>query len=277
MNNTSSLGILQRGAFIYYTGSVVFAAGIALLAVGAAFVMIFMIHYGSEPEKILLSVIFTGVGATLILTGINMMMRQTQYGYYIVGVSAFISLFGLFVFTFNYPHNWYYPLISYVLALYVIGFLMLFGNAFANVILWMIEGKPEAMVRGEEGIKVYTDEEIKRDIEEATRESIKVSTSELKFKEPSTGEVRLGKAFRETRGATTKVKDDIEEAKSLIKTIKPGERLKSGSAEVEGISRNLRDILRKGMVEKRRVEEIKDKIIDEVKKFYSFIRNKRNK
>jgi hypothetical protein len=269
--DTSSPGILHRGAFIYYVGSVVFAAGIALLAVGTAFVMIFRIHHGSEPEKIILCLIFTGVGTTLILTGINLMMRQTQYGYYIVGASAFISVLALLLFTSSYPHNWYYPLISYILALYVIGFLMLLGNAFANVILWMIEGKTEAVVGREGEIKLYTDEEIERDIEEATRKSIELSARKLEFKEPGVEGVRLGKVFRETRGNTTRVKDDMVEAKSLRKTIRPGERMKSGSTEVEGISRSLGDILRKSAVEKGRFGRIEDKIKAEVKKFYSFI------
>ncbi len=277
MDNTSSPGILQRGALIYYVGSVTFAAGIALLAVGTAFITISRIHYGSEPEKIILSVISTGVGTTLILTGINMMMKQTRYGYYIVGASAFISLLALLIFTSNYPHNWFYPLISYVLTLYIAGFLALLGNAFANVILWMIEGKPEAVVGREREIKIYTDEEIERDIEEATRKSIELSASELKFKEPGVEEVKLGKTFRETRGNITKVKDDIGEAKSLRKTINPGERMKSGSVEIESVSRNLGEILRKGAVQKGRFGKIKDEIKDEMKKFYSSIRVTRNR
>ncbi len=277
-DNTSSPGVLHRGAFVYYVGSVIFVVGIALLAAGAAFVMILRIHYGSEPTKILLTLISMGVGATLILTGINMMMRQARYGYCVVGVSAIISLLALYIFTSNYPHNWYYPIISYVLALYITGFLMLVGNAFANTILWMIAGKSEAVVRGEgEEMKIYTDEEIERDIEEATRKSIELSASELKFKELSVGEVRFGKAFRETRGNTTRVKDDIGEAKSLRKAINPGERMRFGSVEVESISGNLGEILRKGAVEKGRFGEIKDKIKGKVKKIFSFISVKRNR
>jgi len=277
MTNTNSPGVLHHGTIIYYVGSVTFAAGIVLLAVGTAFITIFRIHYGSEPEKIILTFIFTGVGATLILAGINLMMRQTRYGYCIVGASAFTSLLALLIFTANYPHNWRYPLISYILALYVVGFLALLGNAFANSILWMIEGKPEAVV-GREGeeIKIYTDEEIERDIEEATRKSIELSASELKFKEPGVEEVKFGKAFRESRGDTIRVKDDIGEAISLRKTINHGEREKSGSVEVESISRSLGDILRKEAVEKGRFGGIKDKIKGDIKKIHSFIPVKKN-
>jgi len=267
--------ILKHGALIYYVGSAIFASGIALLAVGVAFVMMQEIHYKSEPEEILLSSIFIGVGATMILAGINMMMKQTRYGYYIVGASTFASLFALLVFTYNYPQKWYYPLINYVLALYIVGFLVLVGNAFANVVLWMIEGEPEAVVR-KEGGRIYTDEEIERDIEDATRKSIELSASELTFKEPRAEDVRYGRVFRETRGTTTRIKDNLDEVTSLVKTINPGERIKSGSAEIESASKNLVDILRVGSVKKSKSREIKDKIMGMMERFYSLITVKRN-
>ncbi len=267
--------ILKHGALIYYIGSAIFASGIALLAVGVAFIMMQKIHYGSEPGKILLSSLFIGLGATMILAGMNMMMRQTRYGYYLIGASAFASLFALLVFTYNYPQKWYYPFISYVLALYVVGFLVLVGNAFANVVLWMIESKPEVVVR-KEGGRIYTDEEIERDIEYATRKSIELSASELTFKEPPTENVRYGRVFRETRGTTTRIKDNLDEVTSLVKTINPGERIKSGSAEIESASKNLVDILRVGSVKKSKSREIKDKVMGTMEKFHSLITVKRN-
>ena len=257
VDNTNSVGILRRGTVVYYVGSAIFAAGIALLAAGVAFAMIQRIHYGSEPWEILLFFVFTGVGGTLILAGINMMMKQTRYGYYIIAASVFVSFFALLIFARNYPYNWHYPLVSYVIALYTAGFLLLVGNAFANVILWMISGKPEAVgLRGEE-IKAYTDEEIERDIEEATRKSIELSAGELKFRDLDVEGVKFGKAFRETRGDTIRIKDNMEEAKSLEEAIKPGGKIKSGSVEVDKISMQLGEAMRKGAVEKGRFETFK--------------------
>ncbi|CAD6495117.1 MAG: hypothetical protein EMLJLAPB_01209 [Candidatus Argoarchaeum ethanivorans] len=266
--------ILKRGALIYYAGSAIFASGIALLALGVAFIMMQKIHYGSEPGEIFLSSIFIGVGATMILTGMNMMMRQTRYGHYLVGASTFASLFALLVFTYNYPQKWYYPLINYVLALYVVGLLVLVGNAFANVVLWMIEGEPGVAVRKEE-LRIYTDEEIERDIEDATRKSIELSASELTFKEPYAEDVKYGRIFRETRGTTTRIKDNLDEVTSLVKTVNPGGRIKSGSAEIESASKNLVDILRVGSVKKSKSREIKDKVVGTMERFYSLITVKR--
>ena len=273
--NISTPEILKRGALVYYVGSAIFASGIVLLAAGVAFVMIQRIHYGSEPEKIILSSALLCVGVTMILAGINMMMRQTRYGYHIVGASAFASLFAILMFIYNYPQKWYYPFINYVIVLYIVGFLVLVGNAFANVVLWMIESKPGAIARKEAG-KIYTDEEIERDLEEATRKSIEISASELKFKEPPVEDVRFGRAFRETRGTTIRFKDNVDEATSLMKTISHSERIKSGSAEIDSASKNLVDILRMGTVEKSKSREIKDKVRGMMEGFYSFVTVKRN-
>ena len=273
--NISTPEILKRGALVYYVGSASFASGVVLLAAGVAFVMMQRIHYGSEPGKVILASVLLCVGTTMILAGINMMMRQTRYGYYLVGASAFASLFAILLFTYNFPQEWYYPFINYVIVLYIVGFLVLVGNAFANVVLWMIESKPGAIARKEAG-KIYTDEEIERDIEDATRKSIELSASELTFKDPSMEDVRLGRVFNETRGTTTRFKDDLSEVTSLMDTISPGERIKSGSAEIESASKNLADILKTGTVERSKSKELKDKVRGMVERFYSFITVKRN-
>lgn len=273
--NISTPEILKRGALVYYVGSASFASGVVLLAAGVAFVMMQRIHYGSEPGKVILASVLLCVGTTMILAGINMMMRQTRYGYYLVGASAFASLFAILLFTYNFPQEWYYPFINYVIVLYIVGFLVLVGNAFANVVLWMIESKPGAIAR-KEAEKIYTDEEIERDIEDATRKSIELSASELTFKDPSMEDVRLGRVFNETRGTTTRFKDDLSEVTSLMDTISPGERIKSGSAEIESASKNLADILKTGTVERSKSKELKDKVRGMVERFYSFITVKRN-
>lgn len=233
-------GLLRRGASIYYVGSLFFVIGIAFLAIGSALVMIFQIHYGSEPEEILYTVVFIGTGIALTLLGINMMMKQTKKGYYLVGVSTFMSSFALFIFTSNYFYNWYYPLISYVFALYVIGFLLLLGNTFANVVLWVIENG--SMMTEERVAKTYTDEEIQRDIEEATRKSIEVAASELQIEVSDIENVTLGGSA--PAGHITRVKDDIDETKSLRQTISPGTVDKWGSIGIEKASVQLAEIMK---------------------------------
>ena len=252
---------LRRGESIYYIGSMFFIAGIALVALGSAFIMIFQLHYGSETNQILYIAIFLGTGIILVLIGINMMIKQTKKGYYIIGVGAFISSLALFIFASNYLHKWYYPLISYVLALYVMGFLALLGNAFGNVTLWTIENRPGAMMNEERLTKTYTDEEIQRDIEEATRKSIEAAASELQFEVDNTGDIKLGKSSPKTCGLITRVKDDIEESISLKQTIKPGSTDKWGSIGIDKASMHLAETMNQQKIEKRRFGGFKERIL----------------
>jgi hypothetical protein len=256
-----STGLLRRGLSIYYVGSMFFVAGIALVALGSAFVMIFQIHYGSEADKILYTVLFLGAGISLILIGINLMIKQRKKGYYVVGVSALISSFALLLLATTYLHNWYYPLISYVLALYVIGFLALLGNAFASVTLWIIEKSPGSMVREEKLTKTYTDEEIQRDIEEATRKSIEATASGLQFEVDDIGDIKLGKSSPKTCGLITRVKDDIDEIMSLRHTMTPGETDKWGSIGVDKASTQLAETMTQKKVEKGLFAGFKERIL----------------
>ena len=274
-NDVSSPGLLRRGVLVYYVGSVFFIAGIALSVLGVAFITIFRLHRGSPPEEILLTITFIGVGITVILTGMNLMIRQTRYGYYIVGGSAFMALLAVPIFAYNYPHDWYYPLISYLISLFVIGFLVLLGNAFANVTLWMIEGKSESVVSGEEKMKIYTDEEIERDIEEATRKSMEAAASELEFTVADLGELTLGKAFRETRGNITRIKDDVGETKNLRMTIHPSETDKWGSIGIDKVSMQLSETMEERPVEKDRFTEIVEGIRKKLKNLVNFVKLKR--
>jgi hypothetical protein len=243
-NKVKRNGVLHRGELIYSIGSLVFGAGIALLAVGISIVILFKIHYGSEPEEILISIFFTSLGVSLTPFGLNIMMRQTKYGYPIVCVSSFMSLLAISVFTFTYPHSWFYPLIGYTLALYVFGFLTMVGNAFINVALRVIEGSSESIDLEEKKIKSYTDEEIKKDIDEALRSSTEIIASELQFKIDETDNVKLGKAFNGNCSTVIRVKDDIDEAKNLGHTISPAETEKWGSVGIEKDSMLLADALK---------------------------------
>ena len=211
--NLLSPRLFCRGIPLYYVGSMVFAAGIALIVLGSVLIMIFQLHYGSEPEKILYTVVSIGVGIPLILIGINLMMKERMRGYLVITASALISSVAIYLFSTNYLTNWYYPLISYILGLYVVGFLILMGNAFANVIIWIIEQRLEPSRKEEEKSRLYTDEEIQRDIEEATRKSIEAAASELQFEIEKMPEAkRFDREVMGARGHITRVRDDIDEA-----------------------------------------------------------------
>ena len=201
-------------------------------------------------------------------------MRQTKYGKYIMTVSSFMSLIAILIFILNYYNNWYYPVISYIIAFYVIGFSMLLGNAFANITVWMIHGKPEIATIGGDKAKIYTDEEIQQDIEEATRKSMELAASELQFEIGDTGNIKVGKAFYKSRGTVTRFKDDIDESLTLKQTITPGDTEKWGSIGIDKDSMQLAKTLEEKTTEKRRFEKIKERIKKRWKKFFNFLRLK---
>jgi len=269
-----SNGILHRGELIYYVGSFIFGAGIVLLLIGTAFVMIFEIHSKSDPGEIVLTTVLVALGIALILIGINMMIRQTKYGKYIMIASSLMSLIAVLIFALNYYRNWYYPIISYIIALYVTGFSMLVGNAFANITAWMIHGKTEIVTSGEDKAKIYTDEEIQRDIEEATRKSMELAASELQFEIGGMENIKIGKAFHESRGTVTRVKDDMDESLTLKQTISPGETEKWGSIGIDKDSIQLSKALEDQKAEKRKYIDIKERVKKGWGKITNFLRSK---
>lgn len=240
-----SNGVLRRGTSIYYAGSAIFATGIALLTIAVAAIMIFKIHYESDPHQILLTVLFMGVGTVVVLTGVNLVMRQIRYGYPIVGASFCASLLALIIFAYLYPHEWYYPQINYVLTLYTIGTLALFGNIFANAILWLIKNKSVTVSRDRRATKVYTDAEIARDLDEALKKTMAISSSRLNFKTEDAADIRFGNAFHERPGTITRVKDDLHETDRLLSVTNPKITLKASSSEVEDASLLLSETLKK--------------------------------
>jgi hypothetical protein len=250
----SSEGVLLKGVSIYYAGSVLFIAGIALLALGTVLVMLFQIHYYSDPVQILQTVFCIGTGITLVLMGINLMIRQKKKGYYVIGFSTIISAVSILLFVLNYFDNWFYPVVGYVVVLYVFGFLGLLGNAFGNVTLWLIENR-QPVIQGDFGEKkvkrAYTDEEILRDIEETTRRRIEEAAAELNFELYDSGNYRFGKFAPKDRGHVTRVKDDIGEAQALNFTMNPGETEKWGSIGVDKASSQLADAIMQQQEEKK--------------------------
>ncbi len=238
-NNASKL--FGRGASIYYLGSMVFIAGIALIILGTALIIFFQLNYSSGIDEKLYTIISVASGISLLLIGINLMMKQTKKGYFIVVTSVIIISLAILLFIRNYPQNWYYPLVGYVFGLYVIGFLALLGNTFASVILWIIGSKSDITIKEkEEKPHLYTDEEIRRDIEEATKKSIETAVAELKFEiEDSPSDILIGRSVSKTPGKITRVKDDINEVLSLRQTVTPGEIEKWGSVGIEKVSMQL--------------------------------------
>ena len=200
-DNEDSTNLSSRGTSGYYLGSALFVIGIVLIILGSAIIIFFQIHYGSDPEKILYTIISIATGIILVLIGINLMIKQTKKGYTIIVGSAVISSLAIYLLYINYFQNFYYPLVSYIFVLYIIGFLALLGNAFASVIVWIIGNRPDYLIKGEEKPRLFTDEEIQRDIDEATNKSIETAIDELQFDlEETPSDILIGKSAPKTPG-----------------------------------------------------------------------------
>ncbi|KYK20381.1 hypothetical protein AYK24_03835 [Thermoplasmatales archaeon SG8-52-4] len=241
-DDDSSAKLSSRGTSIYYLGSIVFLIGIILVVLGSALVVYFQIHYGSEPWKIFYTILSIAAGLILILTGINLMIRQMKKGYAIIVVSGILATIAMYLFYMNYFDNFYYPLVGYIFGFYIVAFLLLLGNAFASVIVWIIGNKPEYVIKKEdkEPSRLYTDEEIQRDIEEATNKVVESAINELQFEiEQRPSDILMSKSVSKIPGNIIRVKDDIDEVISLKQTLAPGSTEKWGSIGIDKASMQL--------------------------------------
>ena len=261
--NSDSTKLSSRGASIYYLGSTVFIAGIGLIVLGSALAMFFQIHYESDPVEILYTILSIATGITLILVGLNLMIRQTKKGYAIVVASIVVSSLAIYLFYANYLHNFYYPLVSYIFALYVLGFLAMLGNAFASAIVWIIGNRSEYQIIGKEKPRLYTDEEIQRDIEEATKKSLESAVAELQFElEELPDDMVVGKYAPKTPGNVIRVKDGIDEVLSLRQTLTAGTTEKWGSIGIDKASRQLAKTISQEKIKKSRFARLKERFAD---------------
>jgi len=232
-----------------------------LIVLATALVMLYEIHYTSEPVEILYTIPNLATGIILLLIGINLMIKQTKRGYLIIIISIIFSSLAIFLFYTNYLNNFYYPLISYIFGLYVFGFLILLGNAFASVIVWIIGNKPEYQISGKVKSHLYTDEEIQRDIEEATQKSLETSVEQLQFElEDLPKDIIIGKSVPESPGTVIRVKDDIDEVLNLSQTLNPSSTEKFGSLGIEKASMELAKTISLEKKKKSIFKRLKEKI-----------------
>jgi hypothetical protein len=265
-DNEDSTKLSSRGASVYYLGSTLFVVGILLIILGSILIIFFQIRYGSEPEKILYTISSVATGIILVLIGINLMIKQMKKGYIIIIGSALFSSIAIFLMCINYFNNFRYPLISYIFVLYVIGFLALLANAFASVIVWIIGKGSDYQIKQEEKSRLYTDEEIQRDIDEATKKSIKIAVDELQFEiEEPTSDILIGKSASRIPGNIIRVKDNISEVLSLKKTLTPCETEKWGSVGIEKVSNQLAKTITHEKKKKSKFSKINEWLFKKIK------------
>jgi len=241
--NYQDEGLSRKGESIYYFGTFIFVAGIILLSMGAISIIFFQIHYESDILLIRNTILFIGTGLILISLGINLMIKQSRRSTSIFTTGLILALIASVIFFFNYGSNWIYPIISYVLLLYIFGFLMLMGNAFGSVTVWLLRNSPivDSTKMGTPKHE-YTDEEIQRDIENAMKKSLEASAEQLHFDFVNTRNLKIGK---HSLGSETvvRVKDDMNESLTLKDTINPGATEKWGSTGIDKASIQLAETL----------------------------------
>jgi len=263
----------SKGTSVYYLGSAAFVVGIVLIILGTALIMFFQIQYRSEPLTILYVILSIAVGVILILVGINLMIKQTKRGYAIVAISIVFSGLASYLFYTNYLDNFYYPLVSYIFGLYILSFLTLLGNAFASVMVWIIRNQPVSQTIVKEKKHLYTDEEIQRDIEEATQKSLQTAVEQLQFElEELPKEIIVGKTVPKSPGTIIRIRDDIDEVVSLSHALGPAATEKFGNLGIEKASMQLAETIskeKKSKSERRKMraaEKKEAKLLEEAKK-----------
>ena len=219
----------------------------ALLILGTASTIIYQIHYESDSVTIRTVAAFVSVGLIFLSFGLNLMIRQVKRGFFVIGLGLICSFASIGLFLFTYPAKWVYPTINYVLITYIIGLLLLMGNAFGNVTVWLIRMNVPMVEssKSKKQVYEYTDAEIEKDIENAVQKSLEKAADELQFNLIDTRPLKVGNA---SFGSETvvKVRDDMKESYRLEQTQNPGEREEWGATGIDKAS----DLLANALSEK---------------------------
>ncbi len=220
----------------YHFASMTFIAGIILSIVGIGYGIFVHLSRTSDPCEIRLTYGLVGVGLLVTLSGLNAMMKsRVSYSRYITLIGAVVSVVGVISFLISYPENWMYPFATYVIATYSCGICILIGNAFAKVVLNLIEEK--TVVKEE-----IAEEEIEKVIDETMKRVVDFSDTSIKFKDVSTEDFKPGKAFFE-KDKIVKVKDDVSEVYELRKIKESKVEIKD--EEIDDIANMLRETIKK--------------------------------
>jgi len=215
----------------HYFSSVTLLSGFLLALAGIAYALSVNLTRKSDPEEIAITYSFIGLGLSLILTGINLMIKNPkEYHYYVVGAGLVLNLVGLGAVLLVYPKGgWVYPNVTYIVVTYTAGVCLLAGNAFANSVLSQIEERANQLFEKKSKATIEEDEdeiekEVQKTLDKAFSGNDSFSRFNLNIKEKDL-DMRLGKAFFESDEKKTIVQDEISEVGSLKLT-------RSGKKEV---------------------------------------------
>jgi len=118
--------------FLRYLGLTIFMIGIILSLIGLIQSSLLGINLNSPREEISKVFIKICIGLPLIFVGMNITLKTTKIHTYLMIIGTMLSLMAAAMLYTLYVENWYYPLASYVMLIYMSGILLLIGVLFAN-------------------------------------------------------------------------------------------------------------------------------------------------
>jgi len=264
----------------FYFGSMVFISGIILCLVGLFFLVAYKINltfHISNNVRVAIAMGSLGIGLPLVLSGVAINFspkRNYTYLTLLFGIvlSWISTIFGVNAYLAN---KWYHPLIGKVAIGYGFGILLLAGTSFAALVMYVIASKTTAYKTEElikktkffEERKVYTDEEINRDIEEALSTSKYTwggpsKIPDLIIKSTDESDLTLSKAMFGRAGKITRVSAD-----SINNGVKSLSDLRSGRGKIESSKSDVQDLNKVAeMLRKAREKQEKEKEIIKEKK-----------
>lgn len=245
----------------YYGASLIFAIGIGLLILGLSLVIVFQLHYGSEPYKVEITFTLIGIAIPIIIHGINVMLGFQKYYKVITIVGFALALSAVAWFDLLYPKEWYYPNVTYVAILYAIGLIMLFSSSFAEAVVRIIESSAKTIK------KIVIHERVESP--EKKREE-ELPPLEAKFALPSKFEppdleikdvkipvdLKPGKALQQKRiGKVVRVKDAVDSQVEKLVRVEKGElKVKKMDADIMSVTKALKSIEEKmGKEDKKKI------------------------
>ncbi|WP_156164026.1 MULTISPECIES: hypothetical protein [unclassified Methanosarcina] len=212
--------VSMKSKISHYFASMALLSGFLLALTGIVFALSVHLTRKSDPGEIAITYGFIGFGLSLILTGINLMIKQPkEYHLHIAGTGLILNCAGIVAFLAVYPHGWVYPNVTYVAAVYAAGVCLLAGNAFANTVLNQIEERARQLSEIEsEKIKSHSEDEIEKEVQKTLERSLTEKDGFSRFNmelKDAEYDFILGKGFTESEEKKVSIQDEISEVESL--------------------------------------------------------------
>ena len=122
----SAISLKESG--LTYLGALIFIIGVIFCFSSVVYIVINHLNI-SNLEKMYNPLTIIGIGAPLILTGTNVVLKPGKiYVCSVIAPQILLSLLSMIMLWAGYPKSWYYPSVGYLFSFYTLGILLLTGN-----------------------------------------------------------------------------------------------------------------------------------------------------